>query len=413
MPAKVAVVGAGVIGLSAALRLLEEHPDGSIEVTIVARDFPAPAETFFLDPAAHINYTSPWAGAHNRWVLWVADGSEAAAAAERDHGFALATFRHMQSIVARFPEAGVTFVPAIEYLETPGPEYTQLADEALQKQLGLHDADLDLGFRVLSKDGASSGGKADSAADAPFPAGVTWGCTYRTWCVNPMVYCSFLLRRFVAAGGKVARRDLRTPHELFAPPPAAAATAAGTPLPPPPPLPDKTLGAPAGGFDLVVNCSGNGFGDDPHMFITRGQTCLVRNACDATVTRQNADGSWTFSVPRNFDGGTIIGGTKEPGNWDASPSLANREKLLANFAATYPKVLEGSKRGRFEVLADVVGRRPTRRGGMRLEAEEVAAASSGRAKKHVIVHAYGVGGRGYEISWGVAGAVAELVKKNL
>ncbi|KAL1901905.1 hypothetical protein Sste5346_001610 [Sporothrix stenoceras] len=401
MPVKIAVIGAGVIGLSAALRLLEENPDGSIEVTIVARDFPAPAETFFLDQAAHINYTSPWAGAHNRWVLWVADGTEAAAAAERDHGFALATFRHMQGIVAKHPEAGVTFMPGIEYLEAPGPEYTQLGDEAIQKQLGLQEENLDLGFRILDKDGGDK--------DAPFPEGVTWGCAYRTWCANPMVYCQFLLRRFVAAGGKVAKRDLRTPHELFAP--AAPDTALDK---------DKTLGAPAGGFDLVVNCSGNGFGDDPHMFITRGQTCLVRNKCDATVTRQNADGSWTFSVPRNFDGGTIIGGTKEPDNWDVAPSMANRERLLANFAKTYPKVLEGSKSGTFEVLADVVGRRPTRRGGMRLEVEDVVleapaagTSSDDKTKKSVIVHAYGVGGRGYEISWGVAGAVTELVKKNL
>ena len=195
----------------------------------------------------------------------------------------------------------------------------------------------------------------------------------------------------MSVGSKIAKRDLRTPHELFA-------EGAG------------------GGFDLVVNCSGNGFGDDPNIFITRGQTCLVRNTCDATVTRQNADGSWTFSVPRFFDGGTIIGGTKEPDNWDAAPSLANRERLLANFAATYPKVLE-SKGGQFDVLADVVGRRPTRRGGMRLEVEEVDVVSDKEEKndkkKPVIVHAYGVGGRGYEVSWGVAGAVVALVKQNL
>ncbi len=359
-------------------------------MTIVARDFPAPAETFFLDPRAAINYSSPWAGAHNRWVLWVPDGSEAAAAAARDHGFAVATYRHMQATQASFPEAGITFLPGIEYLDAPGPEYTQLRDPAIQQQLGLHEADLGLGFRVL-----------DAATDA-MPEGVDFGCTYRTWCVNPMVYCSFLLRRFVAGGGRVAKRDLRTPHELFAP---AA--------------PPSVL---LGGFDVVVNCSGSGFSDDPHAFITRGQTCLVRNPCDATVTRQYADGTWTFSVPRFFDGGTVIGGTKEPDNWDAAPSMATRERLLANFAATYPSMLTASGApSQFDVLADVVGRRPTRRGGMRLEVEPVpevatiygAAPADAIKKTPIIVHAYGVGGRGYEISWGVAGAVVDLVKKSL
>ncbi|CAK7271954.1 hypothetical protein SEPCBS57363_004887 [Sporothrix epigloea] len=377
MPAQVAVIGAGITGLTVALRLVEETPKDSISVTIVARDFPAPAETFFLDPAAHINYTSPWGGAHYRSGPWVPDGSEAAAVAERYHKYALATYRHMQAYQAKFPEAGITFMPGIEYLEKPGPEYTRLQDMAAQEQLGLHEADLNLGFRIL-----------DSKTDG-FPDGVTWGCMYRTWCVNPMVYCQFLLRRFVAAGGRIAKRDLRAPQELLVKGPGAE-------------------------FALVVNCSGYGFGDDPNMFITRGQTCLVRNKCDASVTRQNADGSWTFSVPRNFDGGTIIGGTKEPDDWDAEPSMQTRERLLSKFAATYPKILADSKDGKFDVLSDVVGRRPTRRGGMRLEVETVAVA--GRAetdKKPVIVHAYGVGGSGYEISWGVAGDVVELVKKNL
>ena len=133
-----------------------------------------------------------------------------------------------------------------------------------------------------------------------------------------------------------------------------------------------------------------------------GRTCLVANACDATVTRQNADGTWIFSVPRFFDGGTVIGGTKEPGDWDANPSPAVRDRLLKGFAATYPSVLGPS--GKYTVICDIVGRRPTRKGGMRLEREDVG---NGRA----VVHAYGAGGRGYEVSWGVADVVLGLVEK--
>lgn len=138
-----------------------------------------------------------------------------------------------------------------------------------------------------------------------------------------------------------------------------------------------------------------------------GQTCLVANPCDATVTRQNADGSWTFCVPRGFEGGTVIGGTKEPGDWDPAPSPAVRARLLADFVATYPRILSplsaaASAPNALTVLQDVVGRRPTRRGGARIEREEVA---PGRT----VVHAYGLGGRGYEMSWGVAEMVAGLV----
>ena len=137
---------------------------------------------------------------------------------------------------------------------------------------------------------------------------------------------------------------------------------------------------------------------------TAGQTCLVSNSCDATVTRQNADGSWVFCVPRNFDGGTVVGGTKEPDNWDTKPSLEVREHLLTSFAATYPSILGES--GSLSVIKDIVGRRPTRKGGMRLEGQKI-----GDSK--FLVHAYGLGGRGYELSWGVAEEVAAEVNNYL
>jgi hypothetical protein len=133
------------------------------------------------------------------------------------------------------------------------------------------------------------------------------------------------------------------------------------------------------------------------MFITRGQTVLVANECKVTVTRQNADGSWSFCVPRGFDGGTIIGGTKEVDNWGTKPSMEVREKLLSEFRKTFPAMLgEGEE---YRVMADIVGRRPTRHGGPRIEGETVDGG--------FIMHAYGLGGRGYELSWGVA---EEVVK---
>jgi len=341
---------AGVIGLSTALRLQEEEPDAT--VTVIARDLPGPTES--IDPVGQINYSSPWAGAHNRWVPPEAGVTDETA---RDHRFALETYAHMAGLEGA--EAGVRFVEGIEYVDRPGPAYAGLTAERAAA-LGMD------GFRRL--------------APGELPAGAEWGCAYRTWCVNPMVYCCFLLRRFARRGGRVVRREVRCPAEVF----ALAAL----------------LGGPV---DVVVNCSGNGFGD-PDVFVTRGQTCLVADECDATVTRQHADGTWTFSVPRGFDGGTIIGGTKEVDNWDPDPSVAVREELLRKFAETYPKMLAGGS-GTYTVMRDIVGRRPTRKGGIRLEAE-----SFGDGK--LIVHAYGLGGRGYELSWGVAGAAVGIVKSH-
>ncbi|OLN82886.1 D-amino-acid oxidase 2, partial [Colletotrichum chlorophyti] len=333
---------AGVIGLSTAVRLQE---DGH-KVAIVARDFPSPFEA--IDARALINYTSQWGGAHNRWVPPTNDVEE------RDHAMALRTYQHMELLSQKNPEAGITFMPGIEYLEEIAPQYKSLTVEKA-KSLGL------VGFRLLDP--------------SEFPDNkVKWGCEYPTWCVNPMVYCSFLLRKFSWNGGQVFRREISDPLEAFV-----------------------TKGLT--GVKTVINCSGFGFGDK-NSFITRGQTCAVANFSPATVTRQNADGSWTFCVPRNFDGGTIIGGTKEPDNWDSEPSLEMREKLLKDFAATYPSIL--GETGEYHILKDVVGRRPTRRGGMRLEREDLG-------NDRIIVHAYGCGGRGFELSWGVAERVVELL----
>lgn len=134
------------------------------------------------------------------------------------------------------------------------------------------------------------------------------------------------------------------------------------------------------------------------------------------MTRQYADGSWSFSVPRFFSGGTIVGGTKEVGDWEPRPRPETRTKLLRDFAETWPAILDfaGEADGKgdgaavdpekgFRVVGDVVGRRPTRQGGIRLEKEIL---DDG---KKTIVHAYGLGGRGYELSWGVAGRVVALL----
>ncbi|KAJ3567145.1 hypothetical protein NPX13_g6874 [Xylaria arbuscula] len=336
--AKVFVIGAGVTGLSCALRI----QDAGHSVTIIAKDFPSGFET--IDPVTQINYTSPWGGAHNRFILPPPDASPDSQEA-REHTMSLATWEKMRALHDRHPEAGITFLKAYDYFEAPEPAQTSLTEAKARVELGMK------GFRFHAKE--------------ELPEGVQIGYEYDTWCVNPMVYCAFLLRRFAYRGGKLLKREIREPLEVFE---------------------MKEL-AP---FDVLINAS--------------GQTCLVANPCPVTITRLNAKGMPTFNVPRSFEGGTVIGGTKIPNDWNPNPSLELREKLLSNFAATYPDIL--GPEGKFTVIKDIVGRRPTRNGGMRLE-REIAQSNK------CIIHAYGLGGRGYELSWGVADKVEKLLASHL
>lgn len=137
------------------------------------------------------------------------------------------------------------------------------------------------------------------------------------------------------------------------------------------------------------------------------------SAITKTVTKQNKDGSWSFLIPRFFNGGTIVGGTKEPGGWRTEPAVETRNRLLAAGLMIEPYAHDAPRSNaasleNVKVVSDIVGRRPTREGGMRLEVEERAVVQHNRATTGRVIHAYGAGGRGYEISWGVANEVAGL-----
>jgi hypothetical protein len=264
----------------------------------------------------------------------------------------------MKQIAAEVPEAGVELMPGVEYLEDP-PE-ANLKLRSGEEYAGPGDR-----FRVLGKD--------------ELPEGVRWGCQYGTYCINVPVYSKWLLRRFLERGGKVMRHKLKNAESAF----------------------DVARQEGLGEDVTVVNCSGTNFGHDAAVKIIRGQTVLVKQQYGKTVTRQNRDGSWAFLIPRPCGGGTIVGGSKEVGDMEEAPRAETREKLLRQAVKYFPDFVEGEDA--FEILRDNVGRRPYRDGGCRLETEVIA---DGRRQ---IIHAYGIGGRGYETSWAIAERVVELL----
>jgi len=340
----IVIIGAGVIGLSTACLLQTKLQNSTIY--IIAEEFPGD-----ISPSA--DYASMWAGAHYRPI----PGSTEQLKYESQ--LAWKTADVMKKIAAESPEAGVAVMPGIEFLEDP-PE------ENISLKTGDVYAGLDDGFRLIDAN--------------ELPLGVKWGCEYTSWCLNVPMYCSWLLTQFVNNGGRKIRRRLNRSENAF-----EIAREEGI-----------------AHVSTVVNCSGRNFDLDPATKIIRGQTVLVKNEYNRTITRQNKDGSWVFLIPRPQHGGTIVGGSKEIGDTEVKARPETTRRLLEQSVAAFPDFVKSVDR--FEIVKINVGRRPWREGGLRLEIELLE-------KGRRIVHGYGAGGRGFELSWGIAQRLVELVEE--
>ncbi|KAG5977501.1 hypothetical protein E4U55_006744 [Claviceps digitariae] len=350
----VVVIGAGVIGLTAALELSRDH-----EVTVLATHLPG-------DWA--IEYASPRAGAHFR-------PTPAQTEAEKlEHAFMRETYRKLQDISASDVSAGVKFVAAVEYF-----------DKAVSP------ADKDMfaawpNYRMLEP------------SELPAVGSIKEGLTYTAWVLNSPVYLEWLQRKAQEQGAVLKRATVTAVAEAVF---IASEHRRELPVP-------KT----------VVNASGVGFAD-ANCFPSRGQFILLENDFDRTISHHCADGHATVVIPRPGQGGTVVGGTKEPNNWSPYNSDAAIQAILQRVESICPDLRRGraqDERKELRVREAYVGRRPMRRGGLRLETETMEIVETaddgmaGRTRELRVVHCYGAGPNGYKISWGAAKKVVDMVQ---
>jgi D-amino-acid oxidase len=155
------------------------------------------------------------------------------------------------------------------------------------------------------------------------------------------------------------------------------------------------------GVSIVVNCAGidgpdfSRMEDSTAMNPGRGVVILGRTAKSYAIldADEYESGKLMYIVPRRLSGQCVIGGSDTN---DRSPTPAVKEIAeIVERCSAADSTLE------VETSSALVGLRPLRPKGVRLELEDI----DGRA----VIHNYGHGGSGFTVSWGCAEEVARIV----
>ena len=224
--------------------------------------------------------------------------------------------------------------------------------------------------------------------------------------MTPLVYLTALLERLRGLGAIVHRRHLSSLRSLIEP--SARGMLGAAPL-------------------AIVVCAGLGATsldgvNDPDVFPTRGQIVKVRAPwIREGYTRQVGllggaeGGERTYVIPR-ANGDVILGGTRDEGDWDRQVRPETSEDILrraleicpalqpprsAEHGATGPATLDDL------VVEHLVGFRPSRNGGTRLERGPDLVADDITIP---VIYNYGHGGAGWQSCWGTATDAVTLVE---
>jgi len=354
----VAVIGAGVIGLSTAIKAQQK----GFQVTIIADALPGDTKS--------IHYTSPWAGAHH--VGYAANDAKAEMEKE--------TFNMFWDMSTPGNEAEGCFmrITQTEYYEGAFPLETNDG--------GPHPMEALPAFRHLTPNEC--------------PHGVTGGVAFTTVSIDTATYLPYLLALFLGKGGKVVRARVQhidqVLHGAFCTAPHATFLCAG------------------------IGARFLGGVEDKDVYPIRGQTVLLRAPwINFGRTQYHANNLDTYIIPRR-SGDVIVGGTRTADDWFPYPRPETTADILRRGLALCPELIPPTLRDDKQhqpTVADLeaiviepgCGFRPGRHGGIRLELEY----RSGAGHEQVpVIHNYGHAGAGYQTSWGSATMALRLFESS-
>ncbi|KAN0085972.1 D-aspartate oxidase [Tylopilus felleus] len=344
---EIIVVGAGVVGLSAAIRVQET---GKYNVTIVA-------ETFPTDPRT-IRYTSHWAGAHH---VSQAFGNTRQKALDKETfetmwhdsepgGKGELFFRHTHT---EFRADGIDPSTWLEYMPN---------------------------FRTVSEN--------------ELIPGSTAGYTFTTLTLDTPAYLNWLLARFLSGGGSTKRVNLQhisqvldnitNPAGIIACPGIGARFLGG--------IEDKDV-YPVRGQTILLRAPWIKYGRT--LSCADGTYVYMMPLCTGNVLVGGIKvaNDW-HPVPRATDRVYILTSALALCPDLAPPSVrASREPTIEDLEAL--------------IVDEGCGLRPARQGGIRLEVDSL---ERGDGRSIPVVYNYGHSGMGFQSSWGSANVALVLLE---
>jgi D-amino-acid oxidase len=252
-----------------------------------------------------------------------------------------ACFRFYWALAHDNPSSGVKVYPMTEYFDTIYDE-----SEIWYKTL-MPD------YRVIPA--------------SELPPRTTFGIKYTAMAMNPSMLLPWLKTKLVAKGVKFIRAEVKSIDEA-----CALAKA-----------------------NLIINASGVGarkFAGDENVKPVRGQTMFVKTGFSELVMKEGTE--YTYVIPRAGSGGVIMGGIKSD-RLDSEVDVELKSDILTRVNRITNGAFEGLDTS---TVTDIVGFRPGRKGGLRVE------------RDGNVVHAYGLEGAGYIYSFGVAERVRDLIE---
>ncbi|KAJ5666785.1 D-amino-acid oxidase [Penicillium macrosclerotiorum] len=352
----IVVIGAGVSGLTTAL-LLSQDPAN--KVTVASKHMPGDYD---------IEYASPWAGAN--YMPKIRFGKK-----DSDHAeWERATWPKLRDLAKNHPESGIHFqdVTIHNRIKDQDSVTGQWSAELTQAEPWFKDVVPN--FQNLPRE--------------QLPGDIDNAQKFTSVCINTAIYLPWLVGQCIKNGCVFRRGVFKHISD------AADAHHSGAKA------------------NVVVNCTGLasrtlGGVVDSQVYPVRGQIMIVRNDPGSMSVISGSDDGGdevSYIFPRAAGGGTVIGGTYQKDQWDPLPDPNTANRIMQRAIKLDPRLVKkGQGVEGLDIVRHGVGLRPARTDGPRIEKDQVNGVK--------IVHNYGHGGFGYQVSFSCAEKAANLVNE--